>query len=323
MKIKNIMITWVAGFIASNLAEELVKQWWNVIWIDNLLTWYLKNIENIQKKENFIFIKEDIRNYEKINEIVKKYDIKYISHQAARWSVPKSVENPILTNDININWTLNILNIAKENNLKKVVVAISSSVYWDTPELPKKETMPYNAMSPYATTKVTKEIYCKNFWELYELPTIWLRYFNVYWKRQDPNWDYAAVIPRWLYKSLNNEDLPLNWEWNQTRDFTYIEDVIQANIKALETENKKAFWKWYNICYWQQISIKDLWKNIIKATNSHSKIIKSPARKWDIQDSYWDYSFANQMFWYKPIFNMEQWFKETVKWYKENKNYFN
>ena len=320
---KNILITWVAWFIASNLAEELVKQWWNVVWIDNLMTWYKKNIQELLNKPNFKFIWQDVRDYKWLEQIIKENNIEYISHQAARWSVPKSVENPILSNDININWTLNILDIAKNNLVKKVVVAISSSVYGDTPELPKKESMPYNPLSPYATTKVAKEIYLKNFWELYKLPTIWLRYFNVYGKRQDPQWDYAAVIPRWIYKALNNEDLPLNWEWNQTRDFTYIKDVVQANTKALETENKEAFWKWYNICYGQQISIKELWEKIIKATNSKSKLVKAPARKWDIQDSYWDWSLANKMFAYKPEYDMETWFEETVSWYKENKNYFN
>ena len=320
---KKILVTWVAWFIWSNLAEELINKWNFVVWLDNLMTWHMQNIEKLMNNENFVFIKDDVRDLEKLDEIIKKYEIKYISHQAARWSVPKSVENPILTNDININWTLNILEVAKNNNLKKVVIAISSSVYWDTPELPKVETMAYNPLSPYATTKVTKEIYLKNFWELYWLPTIWLRYFNVYWRRQDPNWDYAAVIPRWIYKSLNNEDLPLNWEWTQTRDFTYIDDVIQANIKALETENTDAFWKWYNICFWQQISIKELWEEIIKATSSTWKIIKAPARKWDINDSYWDWNLANKMFWYSPKYNMEDWLKEALKWYSENKNYFN
>lgn len=320
---KNILVTWVAGFIASNLSEELVNQWWNVIWIDNFMTWHKKNIQELLQKPNFKFIWQDVRDYKWLEKIIKENDIQYISHQAARWSVPKSVEDPVLSNDINVNWTLNILDIAKNNWIKKVVVAISSSVYGDTPELPKKETMPYKPLSPYATTKVTKEIYLKNFWELYWLPTIWMRYFNVYWRKQDPQWDYAAVIPRWINKSLNNEDLPLNWEWTQTRDFTYIDDVIQANIKALETENKEAFWKGYNVCYGQQISIKELWEKIIKATNSKSKIIKAPARKWDIQDSYWDWSFANKMFGYEPQYDMEDWFKETTKWYKENKNYFN
>lgn len=319
---KNVLITWVAWFIWSNLADKLVDLWWNVIWLDDLSTWHKQNIKQLELNNNFTFLKDDVRKFEVINDIIKKYNINYISHQAARWSVTKSVENPILSNDININWTLNILFAAKENNVKKVVIAISSSVYWDTPELPKIETMPYNPLSPYAITKVTKEIYCKNFWELYSLPTIWLRYFNVYWKRQDPKWDYAAVIPRWLYKTLKNEDLPLNWEWTQTRDFTYIDDVIQANIKALETENIEAYWKWYNICYWQQISIKKLWEEIINITWSISKIIKAPSRKWDINDSYWDYSLANKAFWYKPKFSMKEWLLETIKWYKKNKNYF-
>ena len=320
---KNILITWIAWFIAWNLANELITKWWNIVWVDNLSTWHMQNMKELIQNDNFTFLKEDIRNFEKIDEIIKKYNITHISHQAARWSVPKSVIDPSLTNEINVIWTLNILKAASDNNLKKVVVAISSSVYWDTPELPKIETMPYNPLSPYAVTKVTKEMYCKVFWELYKLPTIWLRYFNVYWRKQDPQGDYAAIVPRWTYKSLKNEDLPLNWEWNQTRDFTYIDDVIQANIKALETENTNAFWKWYNICYWQQISIRELWEKILEATQSNSKIIKAPARKWDINDSYWDWSLANKNFWYEPKFNMEEWLKETMKWYKENGDYFN
>jgi len=319
---KTVLVTWVAGFIGSNLAEELVEQWRNVVWIDNLMTWYMKNIQHLLNKPNFKFIWQDVRDYKWLEKIIKEHNIEYISHQAARGSVPKSVEDPLLSNEINVNWTLNILDIAKNNGIKKVVVAISSAVYWDTPELPKREDMPYNPLSPYATTKVTKEIYLKNFWELYQLPTIWLRYFNVYGKRQDPKWDYAAVIPRWIYKALKNEDLPLNWEWTQTRDFTYIKDVVQANIKALDTNNEEAFWKGYNVCYWQQVSIKELWEQIIKATNSKSKLVKAPARKWDIMHSYGDWSLANKMFGYKPEYDMEKWFEETIKWYKENMNYF-
>jgi len=319
---KKILITGVAWFIGSNLAQALVEKWWSVIWIDNFSTWHKQNIVPLVWNDNFTFIEGDIRNKETIDWIIKKERIEYISHQAARGSVPKSVENPILTNEINIDGTLNILSSAKENNLKKVVVAISSSVYGDTPQLPKVESMEYNPMSPYATTKVTKEIYCKNFWELYDLPTIWLRYFNVYGRRQDPNGDYAAVIPRWIYKAMDNQNLPLNWEWTQTRDFTYIDDVIQANIQALETSNTKAYGRWFNICYHQQISIRQLAKEIIIATKSTSEIIGAPARKWDIQDSYGDYSQAKDAFWYQPQFDMKQGLQHTIEWYQKNTSYF-
>jgi len=206
----------------------------------------------------------------------------------------KSVEDPILTNDINVNGTLNVLWAAVQNGVENVVCAISSAVYGDTPVLPKVETMEYKPLSPYAITKIAKEMYCKNFYELYGLKTIGLRYFNVYGKKQDPNGSYAAVIPKWIDNALTDEDLFINGEDIITRDFTYIDDVINANILALECENKEAFGKGYNIGYSDRITIQGIAKEIIEITESSSEIKIRENRAGDIQDSYADISLARK-----------------------------
>jgi len=252
-----------------------------------------------------------------VETIIKENKIKYITHQAARGSVPKSVEDPILTNEINVNGTLNVLWAAKKNDVEKVVCAISSSVYGDTPTLPKVETMPYSPLSPYALTKVAKEMYCKTFFELYKLKTIGLRYFNVYGRRQDPNGDYAAVIPRWITKALKGEDLPINGDGKQTRDFTYIDDVVNANILALKCENQEAFGRGFNIGYSGKIDIKTLAENIIKATKSKSKIVFGEPRKGDIQDSYADIGLAKNILGYNPKVNINDGLEKTLDWYNK------
>jgi UDP-N-acetylglucosamine 4-epimerase len=314
---KNVLVTGCAGFIGSNICEKLVEGGWNVTGIDNLMTGFKKNIEHLEKKENFKFIWADVRNYADVEKIIRENKIKHITHQAARGSVPKSVEDPILTNEININGTLNILWAANKNNVEKIVCAISSSVYGDTPTLPKVETMPYSPLSPYALTKVTKEMYCKTFLELYGLKTIGLRYFNVYGRRQDPNGDYAAVIPRWITKALKGEDLPINGDGKQTRDFTYIDDVVNANILALECEKKEAFGKGFNIGYSDKIDIKTLAENIIKATKSKSKIVFGDPRKGDIQDSYANIDMAKELLVYNPKTSIAEGLKKVVDWYRK------
>jgi len=309
------MVTGCAGFIGSNICEELVSRGWNVIGIDNLMSGYRKNIEHLETKDNFKFIWADVRDYKSIDLIIRENKITHITHQAARGSVPKSVEDPILTHEINTNGTLNVFWAAVQNNVEKVVCAISSSVYGNTPTLPKVETMPYNPMSPYAITKVAKEMYCKTFFDLYGLKTVGLRYFNVYGKRQDPNGDYAAVIPRWITKAFNGEDLPINGDGKQTRDFTYIEDVVNANILALECENTEAFGKGFNIGYSDKIDIKTLAENIIVATSSSSKIVFGAPRKGDIQDSYADITLAKNLLGYNPMTSLSEGLKKTMEWY--------
>ena len=317
--VKNVLVTGCAGFIGSNICERLINEGHKVIGIDNLMNGYRKNIEKLEEYNNFKFIWVDVRNFEDINNLMKENNITHITHQAARGSVPKSVENPILTHEINTVGTLNVLWAAVQNNVETVVCAISSSIYGDTPILPKVETMDYNPQSPYAITKVTKEMYCNLFYKLYGLKTVGLRYFNVYGKRQDPNGDYAAVIPRWIEKSLKNVDLPLNGEGIQTRDFTYIEDVVDVNIKALFCENVNAFGKGYNIGYSDRVSIKELGEEIIKLTNSKSKLVQSEARKGDIQDSFADITLAKELLGYNPKTSITEGIKKTIEWYKNEK----
>ena len=316
---KRILVTGCAGFIGSNLCEELVDKNWNVVGVDNMMSGYRKNIEHLEEKENFEFIWADVRDYKAIDLIIKENKITHIAHQAARGSVPKSVEDPILTHEINTNGTLNVFWAAVQNDVEKVVCAISSSVYGDTPTLPKVETMPYAPLSPYAITKVAKEMYCNAFFNQYGLKTVGLRYFNVYGRRQDPNGDYAAVIPRWITKAFNDEDLPINGDGKQTRDFTYIDDVIQANIKALECENSEAFGRGFNIGYSDKANIKELAENIIRATKSNSKIIHREPRKGDIQDSYADISLAKKLLDYSPDTNLQKGLKKTIAWYSKRK----
>lgn len=314
---KNVLVTGCAGFIGSNLCEALVNRGWNVVGVDNLMSGHKKNIEHLEEKDNFKFIWADVRDYKAIDDVIRENKITHIAHQAARGSVSKSVENPILTNDINVNGTLNVFWSAVQNNVEKVVCAISSSVYGNTPTLPKVETMPYAPLSPYAITKVAKEMYCNAFFNLYGLKTVGLRYFNVYGRRQDPNGDYAAVIPRWITKALNDEDLPINGDGTQTRDFTYIDDVIQANIKGLECENKEAFGKGFNIGYSDRANIKELAENIVKATGSKSNIIHGEPRKGDINDSYADISLARKLLGYNPETSLKEGLRKTIEWYNE------
>ena len=319
---KVVLVTWCAGFIWSNLCDELVKLWRTVVGVDSFLTGHKKNMEKLLDDPNFVFVEADIREKDAMEDIIKKYNIQYISHQAARASVPKSVEDPLLTNDINVNGTLNLLRLAKEYQIKKFVCAISSSVYGNTPTLPKVETMPYRPESPYAISKVTKEMYCKVFYTLYGVPTIWLRYFNVYGPRQDPNGAYAAVVPRWIDAALHGTDLPLNGEGKQTRDFTYIHDVVDVNIKALTCENTDARGKWYNIAYGDSISIQELGEIIIDTTKADSKIVKAPERQGDIQDSFGDISLARDLLWYEPQTSIYQGIEKTITWYEHHQNYF-
>lgn len=317
-KEKKVLVTGCAGFIGSNLSEALVKAGWDVIGIDNLMSGYRKNIEELEKEENFRFIWMDIRDRNALDQLIREERITHITHQAARGSVPKSVEDPLLTHEINTVGTLNVFWAAQQNNVQRVVAAISSSVYGNTPVLPKVETMPYSPLSPYAISKVVVEMYCKVFYELYGLQTVGLRYFNVYGKQQDPNGDYAAVIPRWMTKALRNEELPINGDGTQTRDFTFVEDVVAANILALETSNQEAFGKGFNIGYSGQVDIKTLAEIIIESAGSQSKIRFDSARKGDVQDSYADIQLAKNLLGYDPKTNLDEGLKKTMSWYRNN-----
>ena len=229
MKDKRVAVTGGAGFIGSNLAEELATSN-SVIIIDDLSTGNKENIASLLQKDNVRFIRGSILDLKLLQESFRGID--FVFHQAALPSVPRSIEDPLVTNEVNITGTLNVLLAARDNKAKKVVYASSSSVYGDTPTLPKSEDMPTNPQSPYALTKLVGEYYCRIFHQIYKLPTICLRYFNVFGPRQDPASQYAAVIPRFVAKVLRGQPPIIYGDGNQTRDFTYIKDVTQANVVA-------------------------------------------------------------------------------------------
>ncbi len=313
-----VLVTGCAGFIGSNIVERLLSDGHFVVGIDNFETGHKENIGEFLENENFKFIEGDIRNLDFLDTVIKEYSIKQISHQAARGSVPKSVEDPIKTNSINVIGTLNVLFSAKQNNVEKVVVAISSSIYGDTPELPKKESMHYNPKSPYAITKVAKDLYCKNFFELYGLKTIGLRYFNVYGYKQDPSGAYAAVIPKFILSTLRNNPMEIYGDGNQTRDFTFVKDVVDSNILALE---KNVGGISVNIAYGSFVTINQLAKKIKELTGSKSEILHKSPRKGDIKDSLADISLAKKYLEYEPKFDLNKGLKETINWFiKKYKN---
>ncbi len=317
-----LLVTGCAGFIGSNIVERCLIDGYHVIGLDNFDTGHRKNIAPFLDHPWFHFYEGDIRNLSYLEEIFQKEWITHVCHQAARGSVPKSIENPILSNEVNVTGTLNLLWLSQKYQVEKFIWAISSSVYGDTPELPKVESMTYNPISPYAVSKVANEMYYKIFYSLYGLKTIGLRYFNVYGRRQDPNGAYAAIIPRWIDKALNNENLELNWEGRQTRDFTYIDDVVEANLLSLSCENADAFGKWYNICYGERTAIADLGWTILELIWSSGNLIHADARSGDILDSLGDYSLARDVLWYIPKTNLHQGITHTLDWYRSHSNYF-
>ena len=247
LKNKKILITGGAGFIGSNLVEHFLKQKNEVVCLDNLSTGYKKNITPFLKNKNFNFIEGDIRELDICKKATAGCD--YVFHQAALGSVPRSIKDPATTNAVNIDGFLNMLIAAKDENIKRFIYAASSSTYGDSKELPKREDRIGRPLSPYAITKVVNEYYAKVYSELYGLETIGLRYFNVFGKNQDPNGAYAAVIPLWVKKLINHEQPVINGDGTYSRDFTYIENVIQANEKAaiIPTsellENLKKYYK--------------------------------------------------------------------------------
>ncbi|MBI3135913.1 MAG: SDR family oxidoreductase [Bacteroidetes bacterium] len=254
--LETILITGGAGFIGSNLCEFYVNKGVRVICLDNLLTGKESNIQPLLGKSNFTFVRGDIRDFDTCSELVKKVDA--ISHQAALGSVPRSIENPLPTNEINCHGFLNMLTAARQNNIKRFVYASSSSVYGDSAASPKKENQLGKPLSPYAVSKLTNELYGKVFFDLYGMETIGLRYFNVFGKNQDPNGAYAAAIPKFIACMKNNESPTIYGDGKQTRDFTYIKNVVLANQLALETTNTGCFGEAYNVACGKSYSLNEV-----------------------------------------------------------------
>src|SRR5215213_1651628 len=257
-----ILITGGAGFIGSNLTEYLLNKPGieTVRVFDNLATGNLKNIELFESNSKFEFVQGDIRDYEACVQACDGIDL--ITHQAALGSVPRSIKDPLTTNDVNITGTLNIFTAAKEKNIKRVVYAASSSTYGDHPGLPKVEDKIGNPLSPYAVTKYVNELYAQVYANIYGLELIGLRYFNVFGPKQNPKGAYAAVIPLFTNAVLNNEPPLINGDGNHSRDFTFVENAVEANVLALFTQNKEAVNQVYNIAYGVQTSLNDLFELI-------------------------------------------------------------
>lgn len=309
MKGKCIIVTGGAGFIGSNITEELCKDN-EVVVIDDLSTGRIENIQHLEKSNKIKFIKNTITNLSLLKRTFKGAD--YVLHQAAIPSVPRSVADPILSNEAGITGTLNVLVAARDCGVKKVIYASSSSVYGDTPTLPKREDMVTTPLSPYALTKLTGEQYCRIFYELYGLKTISLRYFNVFGPHQDTKSEYAAVIPQFISRIINGEPITIYGDGEQTRDFTFVKDIVQANIKAAESSAVG----YYNIAGGNRISINELAKTIYKIAGTKTKIRYDPTRPGDIKHSLADITKAKEAFGYEPKYDLEKGLEETVEFFK-------
>jgi len=312
MKEKNVIVTGGAGFIGSNLVRNLINKN-NVIVIDDLSTGRLENIRNFIETNKIEFIQGSITDFNLLKKVLK--DIDYVFHEAAIPSVPRSIRDPITTSNVNINGTLNVLLAAKKCGVKKVIFASSSSVYGDIPTLPKQEKMISNPLSPYAIGKLTGEYFCNIFTKIYNLPTIALRYFNVYGPRQDPNSEYAAVIPKFITKILDGIPPVIYGDGHQTRDFTFIDDVISANVLAVESDSTGVF----NIANADRISINELALKIMRLCNKNLQIKYEKSRPGDIKHSLADIAKAKEKLKFSPNFNLDYGLKETIQWFQEKR----
>ena len=302
---KRVLITGGAGFIGSHLVDELARRGYYVIILDDLSTGKMENIELLLKKENAEFIQGSITDLPLLQKLFQGVD--YVFHQAALPSVLRSVEDPLSTNKVNITGTLNVLLAARDNNTKKVIYASSSSVYGNTPTLPKTEDMVPHPQSPYTVTKLAGEYYCQVFYQVYGLPTVCLRYFNVYGPRQNPNSQYAAVIPRFIQRVLGDKPPIIFGDGEQTRDFTFVKDAVEANILAAESDATGVF----NIGKGESISINRLAELIIELVGKGVKPVHREPRPGDIRHSLADISKA-KAFGYDPNYNLEEGLRETI-----------
>jgi len=306
---KKVVVTGGAGFIGSHLAQELTRQGYHVIILDDLSTGKLENIEDLLGKESVEFVKDSITDLPLLQKIF--HDVDYVFHQAAIPSVPRSIDNPLASHDVNVSGTLNVLLAARRNSAKKVIYASSSSVYGDTPTLPKREDMMPNPLSPYAVTKLAGEYYCLVFHQVYGLPTVCLRYFNVYGPRQDPTSQYAAVIPKFITRAFEGNSPIIFGDGKQTRDFTFIKDVVEANIRAVKSNACGPF----NIARGESVTINELAKLVINIVGKNIELIHQEPRAGDVRHSLADISRA-RAFGYEPKYSLEEGLRDTIRSFK-------
>jgi UDP-N-acetylglucosamine 4-epimerase len=317
---KTFLVTGGAGFVGSNLVEYLLKyKAGKVKVLDNLSNGYYKNIEPFLSNPSFEFIDGDLLEETTCLKVCKGVNV--VFHQAALGSVPRSIKFPLATNAANITGFLNILVAAKDSGVEKFIYASSSSVYGDSPFMPKKEEIIGNALSPYAVTKRVNELYANVFNDVYGIKTIGLRYFNIFGPRQNPKNPYAAVIPLFVYALLDGKAPLINGDGNQTRDFTFVENAVQANIRAAFTEHPDAFGKVYNTAVGGRISLNELYGYLQDISGIKIPAVYVEPRAGDIRDSHADISQARDLLGYDPKFDVKKGLEILFKWYKENRSF--
>ena len=322
IKNKKVLVTGGAGFIGSNLCEALLEKQNKVVCLDNFATGKRENIAGFLNNGNFTLIEGDIRNLEDCLKASQGVD--YILHQAALGSVPRSIKDPITSNDVNVSGFLNMLVAARDNKVKRVVYAASSSTYGDSESIPKVEDIIGKPLSPYAITKYVNELYADIFSKTYGLETIGLRYFNVFGRKQDPNGAYAAVIPKFVSQLMAGDSPVINGDGNYSRDFTYIDNVIQANLLSLVTTNPKAINTVYNVAFGDRNTLNDLMGYLKENLSSFDPkiaslaVVNGPNRVGDIPHSHASVQKAKDLLKYNPQFSLQQGLKQAVQWYWEN-----
>ena len=319
---KTILVTGGAGFIGSNLCEHLLQYNNKVICLDNFATGKTQNIKLLLNNPNFTLIVGDIRNIADCHKAVAGVD--YILHEAALGSVPRSINDPITSNDVNVSGFLNMLVAARDAKVKKFIYAASSSTYGDSEALPKVEDKIGKPLSPYAITKYVNELYADIFQRTYGLNCIGLRYFNVFGRKQDPDGAYAAVIPKFVMQLMKYDSPVINGDGNYSRDFTYIDNVIQMNVLAMLTENPDAMNTVYNTAFGDRTTLNDLMTSLKKYLAQHDEkiasveVIYGPNRAGDIPHSLASIEKAKKLLGYNPEFSMQQGLEQAVAWYWNN-----
>lgn len=317
-----ILVTGGAGFIGSNLCEVLLNKGYNVMCLDNFATGHRCNIEPFFLNPNFTLIEGDIRDLETCRKAVSGID--YVLHEAALGSVPRSVSDPIMSNDVNVGGFLNMLVAARDAGVKRFIYAASSSTYGDSKSLPKVEDVIGKPLSPYAITKYVNELYADVFSRTYGMECIGLRYFNVFGKRQDPNGAYAAVIPLFVKQFINHQSPIINGDGEYSRDFTYVDNVVQMNLLAIITENSEAVNQVYNTAFGERTTLNQLVSSLKEFLSEYDpeianiEILYGPNRVGDIPHSLASIDKAKSLLGYEPQFSMREGLHQAVKWYYDH-----
>lgn len=319
---ETIVITGGAGFIGSNLCDHFMAKGYKVVCLDNFATGFKKNIQHHLSNPDFTLIEGDIRNMEDCNKAVE--GATYVLHQAALGSVPRSIKDPVTTNDVNVGGFLNMLTASRDAGIKRFVYAASSSTYGDSEALPKVEDKIGRPLSPYAITKYVNELYADVFSRTYGIETIGLRYFNVFGRRQDPAGAYAAVIPKFVMQFMEHESPIINGDGNYSRDFTYIDNVVLMNELAMLTQNQEAVNTVYNTAYGDRTTLRQLVEYLKENLSEYDTVIKNveviygPQRAGDIPHSLASIDKAKRLLNYNPEFSIQRGLKEAVSWYWGN-----